>query len=58
MCSVIRWPTRSTDSFTPQQLLLLSNTLHQRAGTGGGAGSAPFPVGAAGISGALSLPGV
>jgi hypothetical protein len=35
MCSVIRWPTRSTDSFTPQQLLLLPNPLHQPAGTGG-----------------------
>jgi hypothetical protein len=35
MCSVIRWPTRSTDCFTPQQLQLLPNTLHQRAGAGG-----------------------
>jgi hypothetical protein len=33
MCSVIRWPGRPTDSFTPQQLLFLSNSLyHQRAG--------------------------
>jgi hypothetical protein len=57
MCSVVRWPARSTNSFTPQQLLFLSNSLYQRP-TGWcrrGAGRAPFSMGDTGIGGAPLL---
>jgi hypothetical protein len=34
MCSVVRWPTRSTDSFTPQQLLWHALAFQATAPTG------------------------